>query len=99
MNARRRFANVLLALALLFGQTAAFAHVLSHFDAHDPEHAPAPACELCVGQHALGAGLPSATLAVLPTVAAYALFAPPQTTNPQTAALRPCARAPPSRPR
>lgn len=99
MNARRRFANVLLALALLFGQTAAFAHVLSHVDAHNPDHAPAPACELCVGQHALGAGLPSATLAVLPTVASYALLTHPQTAPLQAAAPRPCARAPPSRPR
>ncbi len=52
----RRVLPWLLALALLLGQAAAFAHALEHLDPHGkaPEHA----CELCVAQAQLGGAAP-----------------------------------------
>jgi hypothetical protein len=52
----RRVLSWLLALALLLGQAAAFAHALEHLDPHDavPDHA----CELCVAHAQLGGALP-----------------------------------------
>lgn len=52
----RRILSWLLALALLLGQAAAFAHTLEHLDPHKvkPDHA----CELCVAQAQLGGALP-----------------------------------------
>lgn len=48
----RRVLSWLLALALLIGQAAAFAHAFEHLDPHGgaPDHA----CELCVAQAQLG---------------------------------------------
>ena len=52
----RRALYWLLALALLFGQAAAFAHALEHLDPHGtkPDHA----CELCVAQAQLCGAAP-----------------------------------------
>jgi hypothetical protein len=52
----RRALSWLLALCLLLGQAAAFAHVLEHLDPHGT--APDHACELCVAQAQLGGGVP-----------------------------------------
>ena len=52
----RRVLSCLLALCLLLGQAAAFAHALEHLDPHGatPDHA----CELCVAQAQLGGAAP-----------------------------------------
>lgn len=52
----RRALSWLLALALLLGQAAAFAHALEHLDPHGK--APDHACELCVAQAQLGGAAP-----------------------------------------
>jgi hypothetical protein len=63
MPSRRLFSWVF-ALALLFGQATAFAHALSHLDAHDSA-LPDKVCEVCVAQANLGSAAP-ATVFSLP---------------------------------
>ena len=60
----RRLISWLLALALLLGQAAAFAHALSHLDTHDSV-LPDKVCEVCVAQASLGSAVP-ATVFSLP---------------------------------
>jgi hypothetical protein len=60
----RRLFPWLFALTLLFGQAAAFAHALSHLDAHDSA-LPDKVCEVCVAQANLGSAAP-ATVFSLP---------------------------------
>jgi len=60
----RRLFPWLFALTLLFGQAAAFAHALSHLDAHDSA-LPDKVCEVCVAQASLGSAAP-ATVFSLP---------------------------------
>lgn len=52
----RRVLSWFLALCLLLGQAAAFAHALGHLDPHGT--APDHACELCVAQAHLGGAVP-----------------------------------------
>ena len=68
----RRALSWLLALALLLGQAAAFAHALEHLDPHDP--VPDHACELCVAQAQLGGAAPGKPF--IPTAEAVPFVAP-----------------------
>lgn len=52
----RRLLPWLFALALLFGQAAAFAHTLTHLDDHDAGQSE-PQCEVCVAQGNLGSAV------------------------------------------
>lgn len=60
----RRLFPWLFVLALLFGQATAFAHAVSHLDAHDGA-LPDKVCEVCVAQANLGSAVP-ATVFSLP---------------------------------
>lgn len=96
MPVRRHLVAWLVALALFLGQAAAFAHVLAHPGHPDADHAPGAACELCVGQASLGAGLAAAGLPD-PTPATRA--APRGVSlphSPYPAGPTPSARAPPA---
>ena len=53
----RRLLSWIVALTLLFGQAAAFAHALSHLHAHDGA-LPDKVCEVCVAQAHLGSAAP-----------------------------------------
>jgi len=73
----RRLLSWLIILTLLFGQAAAFAHVLSHLDPHE-SGLPDKVCEVCVGQASLGSAAPATVFSLpvepgrytgLPTVA------------------------------
>lgn len=68
----RRALSWLLALALILGQAAAFAHTLEHLDPDKgkPDHA----CELCVAQAQLGSAVPGKTF--IPTVEAIPFVIP-----------------------
>jgi hypothetical protein len=55
----RRLLPRLFALTLLFGQASAFAHALSHLDAHDSA-LPDQTCEVCIAQASLGSGVSAA---------------------------------------
>ncbi len=68
MRARRLLLPWLVALTLLFGQAAAFAHSLSHLGAHDPA-LPDQTCEVCIAQANLGSAAPQPPL-VLPSLPA-----------------------------
>jgi hypothetical protein len=59
----RRLLPWLFALTLLFGQASAFAHALSHLDAHDST-LPDKVCEVCVAQASLGSGAPAAVFSL-----------------------------------
>jgi hypothetical protein len=54
----RRLLPWLFALALLLGQTTAFAHALTHLQADDPA-LPDKVCEVCVAQASLGSAAPA----------------------------------------
>lgn len=68
MSPRRLLYSWLFALALLFGQTAAFAHALTHLQGHE-EHVPDKVCEVCVAQAQLGAALPPISWLPVPVAA------------------------------
>lgn len=53
----RRLFPWLFVLTLLFGQATAFAHALSHVDAHDAALHD-PVCEVCIAQAHLGGAAP-----------------------------------------
>ena len=91
----RRLLAWLFALTLLFGQAAAFAHALSHLDAHESA-LPDKVCEVCIAQANLGNAAP-ATLLTLPVVSGIYLDVsaealPPAAVSPHFAQ----ARAPPA---
>lgn len=90
----RRLLPWLFVLTLLFGQTAAFAHALSHLSTHESA-APDQACEVCIAQAQLGTPAPPATLTLsLPAHIRSVAGA----SDPQRVTLAPraaCARAPP----
>jgi hypothetical protein len=65
----RRLLSWLFALALLWGQAAAYAHAVGHLA--DNEGLPAHACEVCVAQAGLGGAAPPAPPALQVPVAAY----------------------------
>ena len=60
----RRLFPWLFVLTLLFGQATAFAHAVSHLDAHDSA-LPDKVCEVCVAKASLGSAVP-ATVFSLP---------------------------------
>jgi len=64
----RRLLPWLVALALLFGQAAAFAHAIGPPHTHDAGM-PEPACEVCVAHAGLGSAVP-ASASLLPLVPA-----------------------------
>ena len=70
----RRLLSWMVALTLLFGQAAAFAHVLSHLDRHDGG-LPDKVCEVCVVQAHLGSAAPEA-LFILPVAPAAPIGVP-----------------------
>lgn len=69
----RRILPWLLALCLLLGQAAAFAHALGHLDPHGT--APDHACELCVAHAPLGGAAPGK--AFVPQAQAAPFIRPP----------------------
>lgn len=95
MPARRLLLPWLVALTLLFGQAAAFAHSLSHLGTHDPA-LPDQTCEACIAQASLGSAPPQPPLVlpILPAdpVAARVAVLPPVSVVVQSAQ----ARAPPA---
>lgn len=80
----RRALSWLLALALLLGQAAAFAHTLEHLDPHKAK--PSHVCELCVAQAQLGGAAPGKTCVPAVETVRFAV--------PAAAALPPAALAP-----
>ncbi|MCA1978369.1 MAG: hypothetical protein LDL19_03955, partial [Thiobacillus sp.] len=78
MPMRRPLISWLFALALLFGQAAAFAHALTHLHEHDPGLSD-KVCEVCVAQVSLGAAAPPAPLLVPLIPRAHAVAAAPAT--------------------
>lgn len=89
----RRVLSWFLALCLLLGQVAAFAHALEHFDPHGT--APDHACELCMAQAQLGGGVPGK--AFVPQAEAVPFVVPAVAALPpgRLAARYAAARAPP----
>jgi len=91
----RRLLPWLFVLTLLFGQAAAFAHVLSHLRTHDPS-LPDKTCEVCVAQAQLGAAVPPG-LIVLAIPSGDHIVAPGDALAYADLAPRSaCARAPPA---
>jgi hypothetical protein len=95
MLARRLLLSWLVALTLLFGQAAAFAHSLSHLGTHDPA-LPDPTCEVCIAQANLGSAAPPQSF-VLPEVPADPVGAPVSLLLPVRVVVQSAqARAPPA---
>ena len=93
----RRLLPWLLALTLLLGQAAAFAHALTHLRVHDTG-LPDKVCEICLAQAQLGTALPPSPV-VLATPLADHAYAPSAKFACADLAPRPaCARAPPAPP-
>lgn len=90
----RRLLPWLFALILLLGQTAAFAHALTHLDAH--EALPDKVCEVCIAQAQLGSVVPPAGIVLAIPLGDCII---PSGTPPLRVDLPPrpaCARAPPA---
>ena len=96
MHSRRPLISWLFALALLFGQAAAFAHALTHLHRHQ-DGVPDKVCEVCVAQAQLGAAAPPAPLAVAFVPSVHPVAAPPAIVRPDPARIAARARAPPVR--
>jgi hypothetical protein len=91
----RRLFPWLFVLTLLFGQTAAFAHALTHLRPHDSGK-PDKVCTICVAQAQLGTALPSSLFA-LDIQTGSCIMTPGATAVCADLAPRPaCARAPPA---
>lgn len=87
----RRFFPWLVALLLVWGQVAAFAHALTHVN----EATPDKPCEVCVAQASLGSAAPPATpLAYAAPVAEPAPDTVPLLVS-RVSPTPPCARDPP----
>jgi hypothetical protein len=96
MQSRRPLVSWLFALALLFGQAAAFAHALTHLRPHE-SNLPDKVCEVCVAQAQLGAAA-APTPVVAPYIpAVHAVAAPPAIAHSDPARIVARARAPPVR--
>lgn len=96
MDTRRLLTVWWFTLALLLGQATAFAHALSHLDAHGHEPGlPDTPCAVCVAQAQLGGVLPSPPLALATQAADAMPHAPKAPPAPEPARLAACARAPP----
>lgn len=90
----RRLLSWLFALTLLAGQAAAFAHALTHLDAH--EALPDKVCEVCVAQAQLGSVAPPAGVVLAIPLGDRVI---PSSAAPLRVDLSPrpaCARAPPA---
>jgi hypothetical protein len=90
----RRVLSWLFALALMFGQAAAFAHTLNHLDDRDNSQSE-PLCEVCIAQANLGSAAPAISFS-LPVEPACGIDLPVETQSP--AGICPAfsrARAPP----
>ena len=92
---RRRLISWFFALALIFGQGAAFAHALGHLETQDSA-LPHTVCEVCVAQAHLGNAAPSTPLVI--ALPAGAPAEPARATSPLPGAPRLAtrARAPPA---
>lgn len=91
----RRLLPWLFALTLLFAQAAAFAHALSHLNAHDSA-LPDPVCEVCVAQGSLGSAAPGTVFSV-PAEPSRHIELPAAAHPPAAASIhRAQARAPPA---
>lgn len=91
----RRLISWFFALALLFGQAAAFAHALTHLSGHD-SGLPDKVCEMCVAHAQLGSAAPaSPPLLALPAGEA-AEHAARVAWRADTPCRTACARAPPA---
>lgn len=90
----RRALSWLLALCLLVGQVAAFAHALGHLDPHGT--APDHVCELCVAHAQFGSALPGKLF--LPQTAAAPFILAPSAPLPHArlSVRHAAARAPPA---
>lgn len=86
----RRLLSWMLALALLFGQAAAFAHAFEHLKGGDADKGH-PVCEVCVSQAGLGGALPATDFALPADPAAHCL--PPLAAAPRAGICQPFARA------
>jgi hypothetical protein len=80
----------MLALALLFGQAAAFAHAFEHLKGGeaDPGH---PVCEVCVSQAGFGGALPATGFAL--PAEPMSNCPPPVAAAPRAGVRQPFARA------
>jgi hypothetical protein len=84
----------LFVLALLWGQTAAYAHTLSHLKDHD-SGVPAHACELCMAQADLGSAATPTPPALHLSAATFDWFLATSFPAPAFRLVAPRARAPP----
>lgn len=93
----RRLLPWLFALTLLLGQTAAFAHALSHLDPHDAALAD-KVCEVCIAQATLGSAAPVAlsSLPVEPVFHARQAVEAPIAVPARSATRKPARPPPPS---
>ena len=89
----RRLLSWLLALALLLGQAAAFAHTLEHLDPHKAK--PSHVCELCVAQAQLGGAAPGKTCIPAILAARFAVPAAAALPSGRLSTRHAPARAPP----
>jgi hypothetical protein len=86
----RRLLSWMLALALLFGQAAAFAHAFEHLKGGDADKGH-PVCEVCVSQAGLGGVLPATGFALSADPAPTC--PPPPVATPRAGVRQPFARA------
>ncbi|MDP2029478.1 MAG: hypothetical protein Q8K12_07585 [Thiobacillus sp.] len=91
----RRLLPWLFVLTLLWGQTAAYAHTLSHLAEREPA-VPAHVCELCVAQASLGCAATPTSPALHLLVATYDWFVAGVHTPAASRLAAPRARAPPA---
>lgn len=91
----RRLLPWLIALTLLFGQAAAYAHTLSHLKDRD-SGVPAHACEQCLAQADLGSAATSAPLMLHTPAATFDWFIAATYPAPVPRLAAPRARAPPA---
>lgn len=94
MHSRRPLVSWLFALALLFGQAAAFAHALTHLRPHE-SGLPDKVCEVCVAQAQLGSAAAPAPVVVLVVPVLRPVAVPAPAFQPTPARIVARARAPP----
>jgi hypothetical protein len=93
----RRLLSWLLALTLLFGQAAAFAHALTHLRVHDTG-LPDKVCETCLAQAQMGAALPPSPVVLTPPPGDRISAPGAKVLRADLAPCPACARAPPAPP-
>jgi hypothetical protein len=92
---RRSLMHWLFAVALLWGQAAAYAHTISHLTDSDPE-LPAHVCEQCLAQASLGCAATSAPPTIYLPASTYDWFIADVYPTPDPRLPAPRARAPPA---